>query len=174
MFRRFLSEFDSDDGKESDVLPMTIELGLAMEWVPVTLLKEQRKEDIIKKLYKPLDGPLSRSIRVRLFDSVQLCLKVSSKVNIVQIWTHSTVHESLPHSFGGFADSRRDFTEMFASCYLKSLSTESHELRKKLLEHFIEVSGSLANQKNDAEIDEVFKDFKDMTVLYWGSSVDPK
>lgn len=49
VLRSYLWEFDSNDSRRSDVVPKTIDLGLALEQVPVTeFLRQRQKEEILR------------------------------------------------------------------------------------------------------------------------------
>ena len=71
LIRRYLSVFDSDDAKISDVVPKTIALGLELQQIPVTsFLTAERRDEVLAKFRKGQNGPLDASIKVRLLEDI--------------------------------------------------------------------------------------------------------
>lgn len=170
LLRRYLREFHSDDGMISDVLPKTIDVGLALEKVPVTaFLTGERKAEVLQKFYKRRDGPLGNSIRVRLLDDI-----------------HFAAHLLDPYrstkDTGPFLPRFRAFLARYCM-HACTTSTERHrdsrelndgneELREKLLHQFIEISTSWDHQKQDPEKPAIFRDFRSIPLQFWRSYVD--
>ena len=71
LLRRYLRFFDSNQARISEVYPLTLELGKRLEGLPLSqFLTNKRKGELISVFRRRKDGPIGRSVRVRLLDNI--------------------------------------------------------------------------------------------------------
>lgn len=71
LLRRYLRFFDSNQARISEVYPLTLELEKRLEGLPLSqFLTNERKGELISVFRQRKDGPIGRSVRVRLLDSI--------------------------------------------------------------------------------------------------------
>ena len=167
LLRRYLRVLGSDEAKIPDVVPKTIVVGLELQRVPfIAFFTSERKNQGKGKFTRAQNGPLGASIKVRFPEEIHF-------------EAHLIDPHRCPRDLSPIGQRFRSYLMRYCASAVEPVhetkegegnrqfrAVRSQDLRRSILEQYMQISGEWNDEKDDAQNDEIFREFRKMPLVY--------